>query len=303
IAPARTRPLEAKDVENEFHKALNDRILPVRVAGRVEGRLFVQERTLRKARQAFWEWAAERLQADHGVSAGERGIRCFEEMYSRTVEGPPVEHCITVRVAGARANPRQGARTTRALNEPKLEDGDEVVLPDFCGEGGLAEVRRHISECYNAGIRRFRVTSLWNLPLLSDYKDIAVTASFPLPVANSLAFEELRSLNVDRAAAWVELDRAALDDLVKRLSGAVEVFAYGRIPILTTRAYLPAKGRVTDARGNGFTIAVEGELTRLYPDKVMRLPVPKGAHEYIDLTHADPGEQETSNVNIDRSWA
>jgi hypothetical protein len=180
---------------------------------------------------------------------------------------------------------------------------DEILLPDFCPEHGLDDLEKRITDALARGVRRFRVASLAGLELLRRKGDnVEVTAFFPLPVCNSLAAAELLDMGVDRFCAWIELAKEDIDELRPLLGDRMELYVYGRPPLLTTRAALPAEGDVTDPRGGRFRIVREGNLTRLYPAQVFSITAPEGVSTYFDLTQARPGERDTSTFNYEREF-
>jgi len=131
--------------------------------------------------------------------------------------------------------------------------------------------------------------------------DLTITASFPLPVANSLALEQALDTGASRATGCVELDKGAMETFVSRGGSRVEQFMYGRLPLLTTRAEIPIRGVVRDARGEEFIVIQEDGLVKVLPGDPMSLPEPAGGlSRYIDLSHAplDPAGT-TSRFNHD----
>jgi hypothetical protein len=161
-----------------------------------------------------------------------------------------------------------------------------------------------VSALVGQGFLRWRATSLFGLELLHPFEGLFVTASFLLPVANSLALAELVECGVARAMAWPELDRNALEALAPRSTDRLEVFAYGRPPLLNTRIEPSVKGKITDARGNTFRVEKDGPLWRVFAENVMELDhLPEGIGRFIDLTHARLNEPNARNFNLDRDFA
>jgi len=80
----------------------------------------------------------------------------------------------------------------------------------------------------------------------------------------------------------------------------VEIYFYGRPPLLSTRAEIPVGDRMSDLRGEEFRISRSGPLTQIMPGKVMSIPRVKGAAAYLyDLRHANLHEKETARFNFD----
>jgi hypothetical protein len=206
---------------------------------------------------------------------------------------------------------------TLALNAPKtdadhriarykdVKAGEEYILPLFCPETDLDDLKSKISKSYEQGVRHFRVTSLYLFDLLKGYQDIEINTGLPLPVTNRFSIETLKAWGVNRAQLWVELEKEILMRLVEQRPDDVEVYIYGRLPILETRAILPVEGAITDARGAGFTIEAGKVLTTLYPEKVFAIPEDElpPASTFTDLTHARPGEEAVSTFNYEREMA
>lgn len=319
LARARTQPLDSERVADAFRTTLRDDLFAVHVTATVDGDLFVQDRTLRQVRREFWEWTGDMLaRLDPGRFAGPRGLRAFRNNRMQQCDGPAFpdpdvparstweQAAETVVLVRAGQVPEiNGAVTARYLADADFTE-DEVVLPDFCPETGIDDLRARLDKALAAGVRRVRVTSLGGLALLrqTGRKDLPVSASFPLPAANAQALQQLRELGVDRAAAWVELEKEAIERLVANGQGCVEIMAFSRLPLLTTRAHIPVAGNVSDARGNAFDIVVEANgLTRLFPAAPMALPIPAGVPILLDLTHADIDEPAASLYNYDRELA
>ena len=98
----------------------------------------------------------------------------------------------------------------------------------------------------------------------------------------------------------VELEKAALEKLIEGSPLRVELYRFGRIPILSTRAQIPAEGEIKDARGNKYMVVKDKGtgLTRLYSAKVLSIPRLPGAADFYDLTNAHWGAKELSEFNF-----
>ena len=299
IPPARNRPLTEAHVREVFRTAGTASIAVAEVDVCVDGELFVEERQLRRVRRAFCKWLEE-----NGPRGAQRYPHAVDAAGSEWASAMPTQHHgdgrTTVFVRDRADSAGEGSLVARDLSVADART-DEAVLPAFCPEPSLAVVAGHIERALALGIRRFRVTSLYGLLLLRGHGEVEITCSFPFPVANIMALREVCSLGAHRATAWIELDKAAVHALIDRAPGRIEIYSYGRPALLTTRAGIPAGGRVTDARGNVFHVDKDSEhVTRIYPHAVMDVPVPANADRYIDLTHAEHGETATSTFNWER---
>ena len=122
----------------------------------------------------------------------------------------------------------------------------------------------------------------------------------PLPVCNSLAVAELKRLNLDMVQAWLELEKKELELLIDKSVLPVEIYRYGRPPLLSTRAKLSVKEKMTDARGNTFLLRKKGILTQVLSEQVMSVPELRHADaSFYDLREAELGEKDTVRFNFD----
>jgi len=302
FAEAETTPLSADVVEDEFRRSGDGPLMAGNVRVEVEEGLFVPSSRLKALRRTFWTWAETAVT----VPQMRRGVRDVVRLLGTRIDTSlPADASApgtTVRVRHGGNNPVQGSVTCRSLTDPS-PDVDELVLPDFCSELDLAAVRTRIAQAVERGIRRFRATSIYGIGLLSEFPGLTVTASLPLPVTNGLALAELIGLGVRRATAWVELDRDALAALASAGGSRVELFTYGRLPLLSTRAEVPVHGEVQNDRGSRFLIQREDDqLTKLFPGSVLKIPRFLDISTYIDISQADLDEPRYASFNFDRDF-
>ncbi len=266
---------------------------------------FIPASVLKKIRREFDAFAAE-LDIAGLQKAGAAGLMKFFAFYNSQATFPvSSEHLretVAMRPHGdAAGNPK----AWRAVSVLDINNStDEAILPDYCSEERLESLQRAIGRAYDQGIRRFRAASLFELELLAGYKDIFVTTTYPLPVANSLAATELADWGVNRVQASLELEKSSIEDLRSHSPLALEVYRYGRFALLTTRAALPAEGEIEDNRGNKFSVRFDKRqnLTRLYAKSVFSIPHVAGTSDFYDLTQARWNEQETNSFNFETNW-
>jgi putative protease len=302
IPRARSRPLSADTVADQFRKTRSETFSAGRIDARVESGLFLRAADLKRERRAFWAWADATLGPEHVRDLWAARLSELKARLSAPLPPTAFRPRKTVRVRAGAANPVQDSLTARPVGEVG-PDTDEVILPMFCPEPRLPALAQQVENLIARGMRRFRVPSLFGLDLLGTTPGLTVTLSFVTPVCNSLALEEAQELGAKRATSWVELERASAEDLAQRCGATVEFLVYGRLPILITRMALPVSGEITDARGARFTVEREGELTCVYPEKVYAVPAPEGSSSYVDLSHAEPGETRTDAFNYARELA
>jgi putative protease len=294
--PARKRSLSADTLRQEFARSADSGLAAGNVTVSIADGLFVPASALKALRRDFWNWAA-----------GEIDRERIRQRWSTPTEALPTpEHRATESTVLAHDDapcPGEQDVVARRLATCSAGDGaDEAALPDFCSEEDLPALRAAVKDALAQGIRRLRITSLYGFDLLPPDSDLTISTSFPLPACNRWAVAELRALGADKVQAWVELDGQSMRDLAQEFGGAIEIYSYGRVPILFTRFAIPAEGHITDGRGAGFETVGENGETILLPEKVLQLPPIPGASSFVDLTHATPGEQDTTDFNFSRDF-
>ncbi len=292
IPQAQKHPVEASVFETEFKKALKPEIGIRNVNVEIDGNYFISQRDIRKIRQAFMIWLAENYTAVKEIKYEFPQLEVAQKpvVSTQALEVNDLPYSISI---------DRIARTT------KVKKGEEYILPLFCPEKDLPELSEQIRKYYEVGVRHFRVTSIFQFELLKYYDDIEINTGIPLPVCNHLAIEELKDMGCNRIQLWVELGKEVLLNLASLMPDSIEIYRYGRPPILQTRAKLPIEGEITDARGAGFFVESGYPLSSLYSATVFALPddeLPK-VSTFTDLTHARPGEHAVSTFNFDREMA
>ena len=289
LPAAENRAVEADTFIKEFKKAITPALGIKHVKVGIDGEYFASQRDIRKFRQSFTEW--------------------LETAYTPApvpnidVPIPLMAEKKIVKTLALKGNKHEANHRMARLTDAK--PGEEYILPLFCPEDELDKLKNQINAAYFEGVRHFRVTSLYQFDLLKEFTDIEINTGLPLPVTNRLAIETLKEWGVNRVQLWVELEKEILIRLIEQKPDDVEVYIYGRLPILETRAILPIKGEITDGRGAGFIVEKGDPLTSLYPAAVFALPVDElpAVSTFTDLTHAKPGEKSISVFNFERELA
>ncbi|MFW5727162.1 MAG: peptidase U32 family protein [Spirochaetia bacterium] len=177
----------------------------------------------------------------------------------------------------------------------------EIELPHFCPEHVLPLIKKKIDQAVKEGIRRFRITDMYQLELFELPNTLTLTAAYPLPVTNPLAAELLQSWGVAKVQAWIELDREGFESLLRTSPLRLEMYRYGRPFLLATRARVAAEGEISDPRGRNFYVhyAKDEHLTYIFPYEVLQLPQIEGFDEFYDYRHSSKGERKVSSFNFD----
>ncbi|MFO7842127.1 MAG: peptidase U32 family protein [Fidelibacterota bacterium] len=291
--PAKKRPVNAGAFIREFMKSGNDRLGIRNVEAELLGDLFISHREIRKFRQQFAEYLN-----DHYIPVPEPQL----EEFSLQEEKTPLLH--TLALDKISDYPETAEYDQIAVkNDPR--PGDAYILPAFCPEKKLPELREYMQKLIQNGVRHFRLTSLYQFDIVAEINECTLQTAFPLPVTNHKALDLLKTMGAKKIQLWAELEKEALIPLIKQYPGTAEIYRYGRLPVLQTRARLPVSGAITDARGAVFTVVPGEPLSKLYPEAVFSVPTDNfpPVSTYTDLTHAEPGEKTVSRFNFDREMA
>ncbi|MDD4816599.1 MAG: U32 family peptidase [Victivallaceae bacterium] len=266
----------------------------------LDGNYFLPLSELKKLRNKFWDHVLSSLGTVELPPPGALNLAAFRAaVASRPVIEPDEGYRReTVAVSPSSAtfgNPK--ARMASSIFS-YTKHAEELILPDFCPPEKIERLRRLIAEAVASGVRRFRVCGLYAFALFNGDRELVT--GYGIPVCNSWAAELLRELGAGQVMAHVELEKAALEQLVSRSPLPVEIYRFGRIPLLSTRAALPVDGEIRDAHGAGFMILRDGAcgLFRLYSSKVMSVPRLRGASDFYDLTNAHWGAKDTGDFNF-----
>ncbi|MDD3117770.1 MAG: DUF3656 domain-containing protein [Victivallales bacterium] len=303
--PARKHPLSAATVAEAFAATCSDTLAAGTMTIHLAGEWFVPASILKQCRREFWHWATAEIPSSALQAGDGSGLYGFWQDYRAAATTPPTDAAVTAAVGpdGRRPEMPFDHLAVPLGRERELSGSDEVILPSFCPEARLPEVRRAIQHAYDCGCRRFRVTSFYGLPLLRKYHDLIITVSFPLPVANSLAAAEMHDYGVARVQGWVELERGELEHLLAHTPLPVEIYRRGRPVLLATRAGISATGEIHDQRNNRFIIRRERDgITRLYPREIMSVPGLSGAAAFYDLTGPESDSAAETTFNFNGSW-
>ncbi|MBN2628081.1 MAG: U32 family peptidase [Spirochaetales bacterium] len=263
----------------------------------IEGNLFFPAGQLKKIRREFWEELIVRLEQEYQP----RDSRLWEQLFASHKPVPGKNKQGNDRVLAPTGSLKGTDVEVRDIFGPYGKH-HELLLPDFCPEGDLPRLKSAVANAVKKGVLKFRITSLFQLQLLKEYKNLELTGSYPLPTVNSWAVSELSRFGLSRAQGWIELEEKSLKQFVKASPLPVEIFRSGRPALLSTRAVVPATGEINDSRGKSFTVEKEGILFRLYGGDVFSFPGQKGCSSFFDNSHTSSRDKdrETDSFNWDR---
>ncbi len=306
LKSAESRPVTAETLAKEFAAADSEKFALGALQCRIDGSYFLPASELKSLRREFWDAVKSALVPGSVFRDSAVGLEQFRRAWLELKPSYALPEHLTETVAtkpnGAEPGNRKAIRACNLFDFSKMTD--EAILPEFCPEGKLEAVRRAVRSAVEAGIRRFRVTSLYGLALVNKLDTQDVIASAPLPVCNSMAVLELSRFGVTKVTAHLELEKEAVEALRDKSVLPVELYRYGRPVLLISRARIPAEGELNDARGNTFVVRFDKRsgLTRVYPQKIHSVPRLAGVFDYYDLQNAHWNSQETGTFNYDGNW-
>lgn len=301
LAPAERRALDAETLTGCFRMADSDVFAAGQIECQIRGDWFCPAQQLKQVRRAFWQYVHENLTPGSVFRAADRGMERFRQELAALV--PAASETAPETVAAVPGGETPGnPKAIRAASVFELDKFcREAILPEFCPEGRLRSLERAIAAAYDRGIRRFRVTALYALPLLAGYRGITIVAGGALPVANAMAVAELQQHGAGEVLAHVELERQAVEALAAASPLPVQLYRFGRPALLVTRAAIPVNGDFRDGRGNAFTVVTDrrDHLTRIYPRKILSVPRVPGLRDFYDIRCAHWSAEDTETFNFE----
>jgi U32 family peptidase len=306
ISNALKHSLTSNTVIEEFQASNSKEYRAGKINVSISANLFLPASELKKARREFWNWFTVKIspqQLNHNLL---QGLKRFKEVYHNSVSNQKFLSDKSVHLQVGRSNPVEDSTTIHSL-EDFDNTTDEILLPNYCFEYDLNNTSRKIRAAAKKGHRKFRVTSLYGFELLKNYKDIQISTSFPLPVCNSSAAYEIKTIcikagfKLNKVQAWIELEKDEINRLLKKSPVPIEIYTYGRPQLLVTRAFIPADNIIADSKGNKFVIIKDKRngLVHLYADKVFNVPEFDGTSVFLDLCNAQLNEKNISTFNYD----
>ena len=300
IEPAQKRALDNDGLVQGFQETGNPIYKLGKLTSKIKGQLFLPAGTLKREKRAFWEWAAEQLSA---VKQETREVSLLKEFLveyenSKPADASQEKICAEVTHKGEQPK-KKGTLIVKSVFACNQKT-DEVSLPHFCREDRLEELERRIQEAYDIGIRRFRLTSMFQIPMLAKYDDIVKVSAYPFPVLNSLATRELKDYGISRVQAWLELEGDQFREFISRSQLPVELYRYGRPFLYATRADVHVEGHVSDNRGVAFTVENNKNMgiNYIYPIEVLSIPKMENTVDFFDLSHCRWNEEKTTEFNL-----
>ena len=302
---AEKNPVTEEIIERSFRKTGSEKLTAGKVTVKIKGSYFIPASIQKKIKNQFWSDAAEifkespllkkkedlpesvyrkyRVSGEekNGIEPVVRSVQISENTSSDELKGIPEGRIKTVFCSDIDFFKRTEGEGGKGREYPEIS---EISLPHFCSETSLDKLIEDIEYCINKGIKKFRITSIYQLSLLDKYKDIEKTVSYPFPVSNSASAYYLKSRGAGKAQGWIELDREAYKALSENSPLKTEIYMFGLPFVFATRAMLKIKRKITDDRGNSFYKGSGNGITYLYPDSYVKLENRFGSPSYYDLS-------------------
>jgi putative protease len=278
--PAKKAPISGDTLDKCFKASNSETLAAGTITSVINGSFFIPASELKKIRREFWKNCAtlENKLNKRILAQKAELLSKMNDYISQKIERPFIPPLTISKKIQSDDLSSASQNTT------------EVVLPTFIPEDKLEALKDRIKEITNnLAIRKFRITSLYQIPILMRLKNIEIAVSFPFPICNSLAVREVRKLlknngefskniKLNSIEAWVELEEHSILDLVDHSPVQVEMLVEGHIPILVTRADIPVEGKINDDRGANYFVKRDpiSGITYIYPEKILKLPTVPG---------------------------
>lgn len=312
IEPASKHKLSEEVIRDSFISTKEKMVKTDNISVNIEGDLFLPSSSLKKLRRDFWETAVPQiLQLNNNT---DNGIFDFMRVHSSSMgmnESSKPDNNVFITdpsITKDKNTRKRSSKLDNAIHVMPLstytKDCTEVLLPYFRNEFALDKLKIDIEKAYNNGIRRFRISSLFQIPILNKYKDIVISAAYPLPVSNSFSARQLMNMGIEKVQGWIEMEKEALVNLVYFSPLPVEIYRYGRPHIFTSRAHIEVEGEITDSHGVKFLVIKDSGsgLNSLYGNKVFKIPNIENTSGCFDYSNAEPGETAASDFNFSADW-
>lgn len=303
LQEAGTKPLLPETVRNEFKQLVFEHFTCGNVTAEVAENPFLPASVFKSLRHEFRDFLDSHLNPETARQESRKRFGQFKEEYDSLHKQKSDRKYMDCAIVPRGKHPdfTEKMLIVREIDSPPSPQ-EELLLPFFVSETSLPQVREAIREYVGNGGGVIRISSLHHLALLKHIKGIRVKTCMPMPVCNSMAVLEASKHGIEMVQAWLELEKTELEAMIAKSVLPVEVYRYGRPPLLSTRAEIAVKNRMSDMRGDDFLVERNGILTQIMADKVMSIPPVRGADASLyDLRHANLNEKNTGRFNFDFS--
>ena len=301
LQEAGTRPLLPENICREFEQLSFDRFSCGKVSATVSENPFLPASVFKSLRHEFRDYLDAHGKTETAEEKSKKNLarfrRDYDSMHGKKYDRQWPDCAILPR--GKHPEFPEKMRIVREIGSAPSPH-EELLLPFFVNETSLDNVRNAIREYVGKGGKVIRISSLHHLALLKGLRNIVIKTCMPMPVCNSMAVQEAAQHGIALVQAWLELEKPELEAMIAKSVLPVELYRYGRPPLLSTRAEIAAEHRMSDLRGETFFVERDGLLTQIMAEKVMSIPSVRGAAAGLyDLRHANFNEKNTARFNFD----
>jgi len=303
---AKTSPCCQETVQKEFQVTNNTQYKCKNVSVSLEKNLFVPSVELKQLRRDFWNWLFELIDPSMFFNHLNAGLLKFQTDYATEMKNKREYKAVKSALI---KNNELLDKTKYDVIVHTLDDfnekSEEIILPEFCFESDIQKIRRKIRVAVTKGHTKFRLTSLSGFEMLSSFKHMSVSTSFPLPVANSFAAREIfnccaiTNVKLDKIQIWLELEAAEIDKFIENSRYNLEIYKFGRPFLHVTRGYVNVKKEISDYMNNRYFLKRDkSNLTYTYPEKPFLSQEFINLSEFYDLSYAGIEEGDTASFNM-----
>ena len=304
LEPAANQTLSPDRIIQEFNRFRSERFEPGKITVEIEDNPFLPASLLKDIRKNWEEEFLPGLAEDFSDLSTAAQAKFRQDYASAKGFRPTGRADVYAAVPrGKHPDLPADAVIVRELSDAPAPH-EELLLPFYISESELPEVKRKLKQWIEKGGKTVRISSLSHLALVRDYPDLILHTCMPLPVCNSLAAVELADHGVKLVQGSLELGSAEWNAFAAKSPLPCELYCFGRPVLLSTRAHLPVRGSMSDAKGEKFLVEENGILTQIMAEKVMAVPALSGASAlFFDYRHADGREKGKARFNYDVSLA
>jgi putative protease len=279
IAQAQKFPLNQEKIIKAFMASGNSKFEPGTIDVKITGDLFLPDSVLKKIKREFWSYFEELHTNNNVQSQSELILNTFNNDYKlKKQEAINAKKNFPISLL----NKSECGKDSLPI-EFFNRGIKEIILPSFCPENKLKQLTEMIKKVVaQVPLIKIRITSIYQIEILNklNLKNIEIIVSYPCPVCNSYTIDELQNLisknnmNLIKVQAWVELEEKELINIKEYSHIPLEIFASGRVPLMSTRASIPVNGIIHDDRGAEYIIEKDdfSEITYIYSNKLLNIP-------------------------------
>jgi len=150
-----------------------------------------------------------------------------------------------------------------------------LSLPSVILPAQLSFFTKAVSQLIHLGFKRWHLGNLGHFLLVSQKKDLILSADYTFNIANHLSLRTLKELGIRFLTLSIELDRATIENIIKHWPAQdLIIMVYARIPIFTTRLSLKPFWQNTSLvspLGEQYYPLIRDEITYILPEESFSL--------------------------------